>query len=103
MLLTEKQAKAICDKLLGFTKADDAEVSVTSEDFSHLRFAASDFTTDGRRENAAASITVWIDKKRGSASANDIDDTSLRMAVEQAEQLELAGSGYSRQAISPGH
>src|SRR5713226_3741116 len=87
MLLAEQESKAICDKLLGYTKADDAEVNVSSEDFSHLRFAANGFTTSGRRENAIASVTAWIDKKRGSAAANDLDDASLKMAVEQAEQL----------------
>ena len=87
MLLTEKESKAICQKLLGHTKADDVEVSVSSEDFSHLRFAANGLTTSGRRENATVTVTVWIDKKRGSAAANDLDDTPLKMAVEQAEQL----------------
>lgn len=87
MLLTEKESKALCDKILGYTKADDAEVAVSSDDFSHLRFAANGFTTSGRVENASASITVWIDKKRGSASANALDDASLKSAVEQAEGL----------------
>lgn len=86
-MLTEKESKAICDKLLGYTKADDAHVSVDSEDYSHLRFAANGFTTSGRRENASANVTVWIDKKRGSASANDLDDASLKTAVEEAERL----------------
>src|SRR5437016_6089209 len=87
MLLSEIESKVICHKLLDYTTADDAEVSVTSEDFSHLRFAANGFPTSGRRENAIVSVTVWIDKKRGSAAANDLDDASLKMAVEQAEQL----------------
>jgi predicted Zn-dependent protease len=87
MLLTEQQSKAICQRLLGHTKADDAEVRISSEDFSHLRFAANSFTTSGRRQNATATVTVWIDKKRGSAAANELDDASLKMAVEQAEQL----------------
>src|SRR5688500_11239773 len=76
MMLTEKESKAICQKLLGHTKADDAEVRVSSEDFAHLRFAANGFTTSGRRENAIATVTVWIENKRGSASANDLDDAS---------------------------
>ena len=87
MLLTEKEIRATCDKLLGYTKADDAEAGVSSEDFSHLRFAANAFTTSGRRENATATVTVWIDNKRGSAASNDLDDASLKRAVEQAEQL----------------
>src|SRR5258707_5243942 len=87
MLLTEKESKSLCDKILGYTKADDAEVAISSDDFSHLRFAANGFTTSGCVENASASITVWIDKKRGSASANALDDASLKSAVEQAEGL----------------
>src|SRR5258708_3779427 len=89
MLLSEKESKSICDKLLSLTKADDAEVNVFSDDFSHLRFAANSFTTNGRREDAFATVTVWIDKKRGSASASDLEERSLKMAVAQAEELAL--------------
>jgi predicted Zn-dependent protease len=87
MLLSESEIKSICDKLLSLTTADDASVSVQSEDYSHLRFAANGFTTSGRREETSAGITVWFGRKRGSASANDLDSASLRSAVEQAEQL----------------
>lgn len=87
MLLTEKECKAICQKILGMTRADDASASVGSEDFSHLRFAANDFSTSGRRENVYARVTVWIGGKRGSAGANDVDDLSLKRAVEEAERL----------------
>src|SRR4051794_33612030 len=87
MLLTEKECKSFCEKILRMTSAEDATVSVGSEDYSHLRFAANDFATSGRRENASASVTVWIDKKRGSASANDLDDASLKAAVVEAERL----------------
>src|SRR5947207_12096669 len=87
MLLSEKEIKSVCDQLLSSCKADDAMVSVESEDYSHLRFAANGFTTSGRREDVSASITVWIGGKRGSASAHDLDRASLRSAVEQAEHL----------------
>jgi len=87
VLLNEKEAKAICEKLLRSVKADDAIVRVTSEDSSHLRFAANAFTTSGRSEDATARVTVWIEKKRGETSTNELDDASLRAAVEQAEQL----------------
>src|ERR1051325_12088601 len=87
MLLTEKESKGLCEKLLRMTKAEDAVVTAGSEDYSQLRFAANDFATSGRRENASASVTVWIDKKRGSATANDLDDASLKAAVVEAERL----------------
>jgi len=87
MLVNERESKALCDKLLGYVKADDAEVSVSSGIFSHLRFADNNFRTSGRREDTDVSVTVWIDKKKGSAAGNELDDASLRGVVEQAEQL----------------
>ena len=87
MLLTEKDARAICEKLMSYVKADDAIVSVNSENYGHLRFAANAFTTSGARENVSVGITVWIGGKRGSASTNEIDDESLKSTVALAEQL----------------
>jgi predicted Zn-dependent protease len=87
MLLSESETQALCEKVLSWTKADDALVTVSSDDSSHLRFAANGFTTSVRAEEAGASITVWFDKKRGSASASDLEEASLKMAVAQAEEL----------------
>src|SRR6185295_9043563 len=49
--------------------------------------AANAFTTSGRREEVGIYVTVTIDKKRGTATASNFDDASLKAAVEQAEQL----------------
>ena len=87
MLLTETEARAICDKLLSHVTADDAMVSVNSEDYGHLRFASNAFTTSGARENVGVAVTVWIGGRRGSATTNEIDDASLKATVAQAEQL----------------
>lgn len=87
MLLSEKEARAFTEKLLGYVKADDAVVGVGSENYSHLRFAANAFTTSGARENTTVAVTVWIDKKRGSASTNEMDDETLRATVAQAQDL----------------
>src|SRR6267143_1633303 len=87
MLLSEQEAKAICQKLLDYVKADDATVSVESEDYQHVRFAANNFTTSGRRENVEASVTQRLKDKKGAAQTNEMDDASLEAAVRQAEQL----------------
>jgi predicted Zn-dependent protease len=87
MLLSEKEARGICDKLLGYVKGDDAIVSVNSEVYSHQRFAANTFTSNGRSENTTVGVTVWINQKRGASSTNENDDASLRAAVEEAERL----------------
>ena len=87
MLLNEKEAKAITDKILSFVKADDASASVGSDKLAHLRFARNAFLTSGQRLGRGANVTVWIGGKRGSSSTNDLDDANLKTMVEQAEQL----------------
>jgi predicted Zn-dependent protease len=87
MLLNEQEAKKITDKILSFVKADDAQVAVSSEKFSNLRFARNAFLTSGNTVERGASITVWIDKKRGSSSTTDFDDASLKAMVEEAEAI----------------
>jgi predicted Zn-dependent protease len=87
MLLNEKEARVITDKILSLVKAEDASVSVSSDKLSHLRFARNGFLTSGQRMGRGANITVWIEGKRGSSSTNDLDDASLKTMVEQAEQL----------------
>jgi len=88
MLLTEKDARTICEKLLSYVTADDASVGVSSENYGHLRFAQNAFTTSGARENVSVGVTVWINNKRGAASTNEVDDDeSLKATVALAEQL----------------
>ncbi len=87
MLLNEKEAKQITDKILSYVKADDAQVSVSSEKYSHLRFARNAFLTSGNTVERGANITVWIKGKRGSSSTTDFDDASLKAMVEEAEKI----------------
>ncbi len=87
MLLTEKEARTVTEKMLSFVKANDATVSVSSEETAHIRFAENSFLTSGKRENRGANVTVWIEGRRGSSSTNNLDESSLRQAVEQAEQI----------------
>lgn len=87
MLLTEKEAREITEKILSFVKADDAQVSVNSEKTSFSRFARNAFLTSGNTVERTANITVWIKQKRGSSSTNDFSDASLKAMVEQAEQV----------------
>lgn len=87
MLLTEKEAKTLTDKILSMVKADDATANVGSNKQSHLRFAQNNVLTSGMREGQSANVTVWIGGKRGSASTNDLDDVSLKAMVDEAERI----------------
>jgi predicted Zn-dependent protease len=72
MLLTEQEIKALTDKILSMTSAEDATASVNSNKQSHLRFAGNNVLTSGTREGRSASVTVWIGGKRGAANTNDL-------------------------------
>ena len=87
MLLNEQEVKTLTSKILSMVKADDATASVGSNKQSHLRFASNNVLTSGTTEGRSANVTVWIDKKRGAASTNDLDDASLRAMVDQAEKI----------------
>jgi predicted Zn-dependent protease len=86
-MLTEREAKKICDTLLKLTKADDAIVSVTESIGSNQRFAANAFSTNGSSRERGYSISVWMNRRQGSASGTEFDEASLRRAIEQAEHL----------------
>ena len=87
MLLTEQEVKALTDKILSMTNADDASAAVGSNKQSHLRFAGNNVLTSGSREGRSANVTLWIGGKRGTASTNDLDEARLKAMVEQAEKI----------------
>ncbi len=87
MLLTEKEAREITEKILSYVKADDAQVSLTSEKQAHLRFARNAFLTSGNTVERSAAVTVWMKGKKGVSSTTDFTDESLKAMVEQAEQV----------------
>lgn len=86
-MLSEKEAKALTDKILSYVTANDATVAVGGDKLSHLRFAHNSFLTSGERVARSANATVWIDGRRGSSSTNDLDDASLKTMIEQAEKI----------------
>src|SRR5258705_7714708 len=85
MLLTEAASREITRKVLGSVTADDAVVTVESDDYSHLRFAANTFLTSGRREGVSVRVTVWIGRRRGSASTTDVRGAGLKQWGEDAQ------------------
>ena len=87
MLLTADQARRLTDRILSMVTADDASVDVTSRIHRYLRFAANNIQTSGDRETRTASVTVWIERRRGSATTSDLSDASLKQMVDEAQTL----------------
>jgi predicted Zn-dependent protease len=85
--MTRDEAKALADRVLSFSKADETRVNITSEWNGNTRFADASITTSGGITDVSITITATLGRRRASASTNVLDDPSLKRTVELAAQL----------------
>ena len=85
--LSESDAQTIMKKLLGFSKADECEVSVSGDRIGNLRFARNQVSTSGGAENITLVIQSSFGKRTGLATGNELDDASLEKLVRRAEDI----------------
>jgi predicted Zn-dependent protease len=85
--LTREQAKALCDRVLSFAKADETRVNVATGWTGNTRFAGNEITTSGGTTDTNVTVTSTIGKRRASAQTNILDDESLKRTVAFAESL----------------
>lgn len=87
MLLTEQESREIAERILKQVTADDAQVSVTGDKTSYLRFARNGFLTSGTAAERSASVTVWIEGRRGASGTSDLSEAGLEEMVGQAQRV----------------
>ena len=85
--MNQEQAKRICDRVLGFSKADECRVVINGSRKGNIRYAQNSVTTAGLQENTEMTISVAFGKRQGTASINQFDDQSLEKAVRRAEDV----------------
>ncbi|MFL0671330.1 MAG: TldD/PmbA family protein [Erythrobacter sp.] len=86
-ILTQAQAKAILDKVIAFSTADEISAQIAGGLAGHVRFARNDISTSGIVDNAELAVRVAFGKRVGSATINQFDDASLERVVRRAEDL----------------
>lgn len=84
---TREEAEALAAKVLGFSKADDARVNLSSTVNGNTRFAQNQVSTSGDTRNGTVTVTSAWGKRTASATTNRFDDASLRQVVETSERL----------------
>jgi predicted Zn-dependent protease len=85
--MTREEARALADRVLALSKADQTRVNIISEWGGNTRFADASITTSGGVTDVSVTVTVTVGRKRASATTNVLDDASLRRTVELAAQL----------------
>jgi len=85
--LTAKEARALADRILSFSKAEECEVTIEAGESAHTRFAASDVTTAGIATTLALTITSRRKGKSGTVQVSETDPASLERAVRRSEEI----------------
>jgi len=86
-LLSSEQARALADRVLKLSTADETRVNITSEWSGNTRFADSSITTSGGITNVTVRVTATVGRRRASATTNVLDDQSLKRTVDLAISL----------------
>jgi predicted Zn-dependent protease len=86
-IFTEAQAKAILDKVVKLSKADECTAALAGSVQGNIRFALNNVSTSGIVDDTELVVTVAFGKRVGTASINAFDDASLERVVRRAEDL----------------
>ena len=86
-MLNEQQAKALIQKIISFSKADEVNVTVSGNRTGNIRYARNTVSTNGETESTQYSVTSVFGKRSGTATGNEFDDAALKRIVERSEEI----------------
>ncbi len=86
-IFTEAQAKAILDKVIALSTADECTATLNGAIDGNIRFALNNVSTSGIVENTELGVQVAFGKRVGTATTNEFDDAALERVVRRAEEL----------------
>ena len=86
-IYSEEQAKAILDKAIKFSKADECTAQLTGSNGGNVRYALNNVSTSGYVSDADLVVQVAFGKRTGTATINAFDDKSIEAVVRRAEEL----------------
>jgi len=86
-IFTEEQSKAILDKVIKLSKADQTSATLSGSVDGNIRFALNNISTSGIVDNTELAVEVAFGNRVGTATINEFDDASLERVVRRAEDL----------------
>ena len=86
-LFTESEARAILDKVIKLSKADECSATLIGNREGNVRFALNSVSTSGVVNDVNLAVQVSFGKRSGVATTNRFDDESLERVVRRAEEL----------------
>jgi predicted Zn-dependent protease len=86
-IFTEEQSKAILDKVIKLSKADQTSATLSGSVDGNIRFALNNISTSGIVDNTELAVEVAFGNRVGTATINEFDDAALERVVRRAEDL----------------
>ncbi|ROU06082.1 TldD/PmbA family protein [Lysobacter enzymogenes] len=86
-IFTEAQSKAILDKVVALSKAEETSARLTGSIDGNIRFALNNISTSGVVSDVELAVQVSFGKRVGIATINEFDDAALERVVRRAEDL----------------
>ncbi len=85
--LSRAEAEALAKRILGFSTATEARVSINSGARGNTRFAENQISTAGDNSNTSVAVRSVVGSKIGQAGTNKLDDAGLQAVVDASERL----------------
>ncbi|HST91089.1 MAG TPA: TldD/PmbA family protein [Brevundimonas sp.] len=84
-IMTRDEAKAILDKVIALSTADECTAQLGGSKEGNIRFALNNVSTSGVVSNANLAVTSSFGRRVGTATINEFDDAALARVVRRAE------------------
>src|SRR5690554_3861660 len=86
-IFNEAEAKAILDKVIALSTADECTATLGGGTSGNIRFALNNVSTSGIVDNVELGVSVAFGSRVGTATINEFDDAALERVVRRAEEL----------------
>ena len=86
-LMSQEEARALLQKALSYSKADECSVSINGGDTANIRYARNSVSTSGAVSSTSLAVASAFGKKLGIATVNEYTDAALEKTVRRAEEL----------------
>src|SRR3546814_6046289 len=86
-MCTEQEAKAILDKVIALSTADECTATLEGSIDGNVRFALNNISTSGVVDDSNLAVQGAFGKRVGTATINEFDDAALKRVVQRAEEL----------------
>jgi predicted Zn-dependent protease len=86
-IYSEQDAKAILQKVIKLSTAEECTASLDGSVEGNVRYALNNVSTSGVVNNAELEVRVAYGRRVGTATTNQFDDASLKSVVDRAQEL----------------